>query len=148
MHFLDAPDDPYDLHGHTAPGWSWLWVPTPFNSSYVQAHFPRMVFKRHQESRADLRAAVERLGEAPEGDWTDGRRWSRAAVAAIQQTSAREFVLVCSSLWAFASFEVRSGPSEVAGTAFYNAWVAELSADPETPWTVMASTTPTVMAMR
>lgn len=134
-------DYPESLYGHSGPGWSWMWVPHPFSSQHVQGRFTRRVFKRYQTSHSDLRAFV---GENLAGN---DQRWSKAAVAALRDVTTQEFILVCSTVWAFASFEVRSGRSAEAGTAFYNGWVGAVNADPRAPYTLMTSEKPTVMAM-
>ncbi|MER5757121.1 hypothetical protein [Streptomyces sp. NPDC002088] len=116
-------------------------MPYPFSSQHVQGRFTRHVFKRYQTSHSDLRAFI---GENLAGN---DQRWSKAAVAALRDVTAQEFVLVCSTVWAFASFEVRSGRSAEAGTAFYNGWVGAMNADPRAPYELMASEKPTVMIM-
>jgi hypothetical protein len=79
----------------------------------------------------------------PEGE---DRHWSKAAVATLQAVTAQEFVLICSHVWAFGMYEVPSGGSEEAGTAFYNRWVGAMNTDPEAPYRVMGSKKPTVIA--
>uniref|UniRef100_UPI003F49291F hypothetical protein n=1 Tax=Microtetraspora malaysiensis TaxID=161358 RepID=UPI003F49291F len=107
----------------------------------VQGRFTRQLFKRYQTAHRDLRAFIgENLAD-------NDQRWSKAAVAALRDVTAQEFVLVCSSVWAFAAFEVRSGQSAEAGTAFYNGWVGAMNADPQAQYAVMASKEPMVMAL-
>ncbi|WP_433224749.1 hypothetical protein [Microtetraspora malaysiensis] len=129
------------IYGGSGPGWSWMWVPAPFSSMWVQGRFTRQLFKRYQTAHRDLRAFI---GENLAGN---NQRWSKAAIAALRDVTAQEFVLVCSTVWAFAAFEVRSGRSAEAGTAFYNGWVGAMNADPQAQYAVMASEEPMVMAV-
>lgn len=132
-------DYPESSSGRTGPGWSWMWVPFPFNSQFVQARFDSRVYRRYQTAHTDLRAFI---GENLVGN---DERWSKAAVAALRDVTAQEFVLVCSHVWAFASFEVRAGGSAEAGTAFYNGWVGAVNADPRASYALMTSGKPTLM---
>ncbi|MEB8342695.1 hypothetical protein [Streptomyces endophyticus] len=109
----------------------------------MQGQFNSYVFKRHQTSRDDLRTFIgEMLSD--DDDVTD-QRWSQAAVAALRDVTAPEFVLVCSTHWAFASFEVRSSAIPEAGTAFYNEWVGSMSFDEEAQWALKLSEEPVVL---
>ncbi|GAA2787559.1 hypothetical protein ACFQ0M_46070 [Kitasatospora aburaviensis] len=150
---LNAPDNttnytisdhdyPESLTGRSGPGWSWMWVPYPFNSQSVKGQFSHRVFKHHRMSHGDLRAFI---GENIAGH---DRRWSTAAVAALRDVTAQEFVMVCSHVWAFASFEVPSGRSAEAGTAFYNGWVNDVNSAPDNPYVLMAADKPTVLVRR
>lgn len=116
---------PESLCGTSGPGWSWMCVHTPFNSQHVQARFTTRVFRQRSTAHADLRSFIGGMGSA--GD--DPKRLS-GAVSALGRAPERDFVLVCSRFWAFASFEVRSGASPAAGTDFYNSWVSTVNADP------------------
>ncbi|MFJ9792446.1 hypothetical protein [Streptomyces globosus] len=137
---ISNDDYPESQYGYTGPGWSWMWVNSPFALSFVEGQFTRRVFKQYQTSHRDLRSFV---GEslAP-----NDPRWSKACAAALRDTTAQEFILVC-EIWAFASFEVRSGGSAEAGTAFYNGWVAAMNADPQATYTLQWSEKPTVILM-
>jgi hypothetical protein len=138
---ISNDDYPESHYANTGPGWSWMWVNSPFNLSFVEGQFSRRVFKQYQTSHRDLRSFV---GEslAP-----NDPRWSKAAATALRDTTAQEFILVCSNLWAFASYEVRSGRSAEAGTAFYNGWVAAMNADPQAIYALSWSEKPTVIVM-
>ncbi|MEU9095543.1 hypothetical protein [Streptomyces sp. NPDC048428] len=132
-------DYPESECGDSGPGWSWMWVSTPFNSQYVRGQFTDRVFKRCRTSHKDMEAFVrENLGDSH-------RHWSTAAAAVIRGATAQEFVLVCSSDWAIASYEVRSGRSAEAGTAFYNGWVGAMNVDPRRAFAVMGSQEPVLM---
>ncbi|GGW56831.1 hypothetical protein GCM10010503_37570 [Streptomyces lucensis JCM 4490] len=137
---ISNDDYPESQYGYTGPGWSWMWVNSPFALSFVEGQFTRRVFKQYQTSHRDLRSfASESL--AP-----NDPHWSKACAAALRDTTAQEFILVC-SIWAFASFEVRSGRSAEAGTAFYNGWVAAMNADPQATYALQRSEKPTVIVM-
>ncbi|THA65282.1 hypothetical protein E6P78_18520 [Streptomyces sp. A0958] len=126
--------------GYSGPGWSWMWVPAPFSSQFVQAQFTDRVFKKYRTCQKDLRAFVrENLAE-------NSPRWSKRAAAVLRDNTAQEFVLVCSSQWVAAAYEVRSGGSAEAGTAFYNGWVDAVNADPGIAYTLMASGEPVLIA--
>lgn len=136
----DYPDSEA-VYGGSGPGWSWMWVPTPFSSQWVRGRFTHQLFKRYQTAHRDLRSFIgENLADIDQ-------RWSKAAIAALRDVTAQEFVIVCSTVWAFAAFEVRSGRSAEAGTAFYNGWVGAMNADRQAQYAVMASKGPIVMTM-
>ncbi|MEK8169468.1 hypothetical protein NKH77_05640 [Streptomyces sp. M19] len=101
---LSNHDYPPSASGAHGPGWSWMWVPYPSTRSTCGA-VQQEGLQDYRTAHSDLRAFVaENLVE-------NDQHWSRAAVAALRDVTAQEFVLVCSHVWAFASFEVPSGGS-------------------------------------
>ncbi|MEV5978279.1 hypothetical protein [Streptomyces sp. NPDC052114] len=129
-----------------------MWVPFPFSSHFVQASYSPFVFTQHLTALDDLRAFVGENLAAEDGEdqcsAKEAKKRSKAAVAALRGVTAREFVLVCSHVWACAAFEVPSGRSAEAGAAFYNRWVGGMNTDPTAPYVLMAAEKPTVIAVR
>ncbi|WP_434587110.1 hypothetical protein [Streptomyces sp. A5-4] len=110
----------------SGPGWSWMAVFSPWSGSGPSARFRWEVFPEPQGARTDLQQLLD------EGDVAPRNGNAAKALRNSGVSDGQQLILVCDD-WAFVVYSVGPGESgALAGTRFYNEWVAMMQENPST----------------